>query len=91
MLNPVSVTSDGVRLFVTDLGFNRVLVWNSIPTSNTAPADFALGQPDLASAVPNNAYTVDSERRANAGSVHRIERHRHQRQSDVSRSPAMPL
>ncbi len=60
MLNPVSVTSDGVRLYVTDLGFNRVLVWNSIPNSNTAPADFALGQPNLASAVPNNAYTVDA-------------------------------
>lgn len=30
MLNPVAVTSDGVRLYVTDLGHNRVLVWNSI-------------------------------------------------------------
>src|SRR5262249_30492771 len=34
MLNPVSVTSDGVRLYVTDLGHNRVLIWNRIPTSN---------------------------------------------------------
>ena len=32
LLNPVSVTSDGVHLFVTDLGYNRVLIWNSIPT-----------------------------------------------------------
>src|SRR4051812_11874778 len=47
MLNPVAVSSDGIRLFVTDLGNNRVLVWNSIPTSNAAAADFALGQPDL--------------------------------------------
>ena len=39
MLNPVSVTSDGVHLFVTDLGYNRVLIWNSIPTANDAPAD----------------------------------------------------
>jgi uncharacterized protein (TIGR03437 family) len=60
MLNPVSVSSDGVRLFVTDLGYNRVLVWNSIPTANTAPADFALGQPNLTSAIPNNAYTADA-------------------------------
>jgi DNA-binding beta-propeller fold protein YncE len=50
MLNPVSVTSDGARLYVTDLGHNRVLIWNSIPTSNNQPADIVLGQPDLTSA-----------------------------------------
>ncbi|MBI1786818.1 MAG: hypothetical protein HYR60_04595 [Acidobacteria bacterium] len=55
MLNPVSVTSDGVHLFVTDLGHNRVLVWNSIPTRNQTPADLALGQPDVTSAIPNNS------------------------------------
>lgn len=60
MLNPVAVTSDGVRLFVSDLGYNRVLVWNSIPTSNGAPADFALGQPNLTSSTANNAYTTDA-------------------------------
>ena len=60
MLNPVSVTSDGVRLFVTDLGYNRVLVWNSIPSANDAPADFALGQPDLTSSFANNAYSTDA-------------------------------
>jgi hypothetical protein len=53
------VTSDGVRLFVTDLGYNRVLVWNTIPTTNNAPADLALGQPDLNSSLPNNSYTPD--------------------------------
>jgi hypothetical protein len=55
MLNPVSVTSDGVRLYVTDLGHNRVLIWNSIPTRNQAPADLAIGQPDMTSADPNNS------------------------------------
>jgi uncharacterized protein (TIGR03437 family) len=57
MLSPVSVTSDGIRLFVTDLGFNRVLIFNSIPTANGAPADVVLGQPDMVSSVANNAYT----------------------------------
>jgi len=57
MLSPVSVTSDGTRLFVTDLGFNRVLIFNSIPTTNGASADVALGQPDLVSSVANNAFT----------------------------------
>ena len=54
MLNPVSVTSDGVRLFVADLGHNRVLIWNSIPTRNAQPADVVFGQPDFASGVANN-------------------------------------
>ncbi len=57
LLNPVSVTSDGVRLYVTDLGYNRVLIWNSIPTTNGAPADVVIGQPDMVSAIANNAYT----------------------------------
>src|SRR5205807_7521817 len=60
LLNPVSVTSDGVRLFVTDLGHNRVMVWNSIPSTNNAPADFAIGQPDLTSSSPNNGFTADT-------------------------------
>jgi len=57
LLNPISVTSDGLRLYVTDLGHNRVLIWNSLPTKNAQPADVALGQPDLTSAIPNNAFT----------------------------------
>ena len=60
MLNPVSVTSDGQRLFVTDLGYNRVLIWNAIPTSNGAAASVAVGQPDLVSSIANNGYTVDT-------------------------------
>jgi uncharacterized protein (TIGR03437 family) len=54
MLNPVSVTSDGTRLFVADLGFNRVLIWNSIPTSMDQAADVVIGQPDMTSSKANN-------------------------------------
>lgn len=57
MLNPVSVTSDGVRLFVTDLGYNRVLIWNAIPTTSDAPANLVLGQPDMTGSIADNAYT----------------------------------
>ena len=57
LLNPVSVTSDGVRLYVTDLGHNRVLIWNSIPTQTQQPADVVLGQPDMVSSIPDNAFT----------------------------------
>ena len=60
MLNPVAVSSDGTRLFVTDLGYNRILIWNTIPTSNAAPADVVIGQPDMVSGAANNGYSTPS-------------------------------
>jgi hypothetical protein len=60
LLNPTSVTSDGARLFVSDLGYNRVLIWNSIPTTNDAPADVEIGQPDMNSSIPNNGFSQTS-------------------------------
>jgi uncharacterized protein (TIGR03437 family) len=57
MFSPVSVTSDGQHLFVTDLGHNRVLIWNSIPTQNQQAADVEIGQPNMTSEPPNNAFT----------------------------------
>ena len=60
MQTPVSVTTDGTHLFVSDLAQNRVLIWNSIPTSNGAPADVEVGQPDMSSAATNNAVRYNS-------------------------------
>ncbi|HEY9141418.1 MAG TPA: hypothetical protein VIN93_11025 [Bryobacteraceae bacterium] len=57
MLDPVSVTSDGTHMFVADLGYNRVLIWNSIPTSNGVAADVEIGQPNMTSSVADNAYS----------------------------------
>jgi uncharacterized protein (TIGR03437 family) len=54
MLNPVSVTSDGIHLFVSDLGFNRVLIWKSIPTANGQNADVEVGQKDFTTAIAND-------------------------------------
>jgi uncharacterized protein (TIGR03437 family) len=54
MLNPVSVTSDGVHMFVADLGYNRVLIWNSIPTQNGKPADVEVGQVNFTNTIPND-------------------------------------
>ncbi len=54
LYEPVSVTSDGTRLFVTDLGNNRVLIWNSIPTSNQQAADVELGQLNMTSSIAND-------------------------------------
>jgi len=54
MLNPVSVTSDGVHVFVADLGDNRVLIWNSIPTQNGKPADVEVGQVNFTNTIAND-------------------------------------
>jgi uncharacterized protein (TIGR03437 family) len=59
LLTPVSVTSDGIRLYVADLGHNRVLIWNNIPTQNQQPADLVIGQPDMQSATANNSVKID--------------------------------
>jgi uncharacterized protein (TIGR03437 family) len=53
LLSPVSVTSDGQRLYVADLGFNRVLIWNSIPTANQQSADVEIGQTDFTQSLSN--------------------------------------
>jgi uncharacterized repeat protein (TIGR01451 family) len=54
--NGVFVSADG-RLFVVD-GFNhRVMIWNSIPTTNGAPADVVLGQPNFTSSAPATSAT----------------------------------
>lgn len=58
LLTPTSVSSDGTRLFVTDLGLNRVLIWNSIPTRNRQAADVVIGQPDMASSLSNNVVAL---------------------------------
>jgi len=49
LFSPVSVTSDGTRLYVTDLGHHRVLIWNSIPTQNQQAADVVVGQQNMTS------------------------------------------
>jgi len=49
MDHPRSVWSDGARLIVADANNNRVLIWNSFPTSSTQPADLVVGQNDFTS------------------------------------------
>jgi hypothetical protein len=54
MNDPHAVASDGTRIAVTDQNNNRVLIWNSIPTTTPAPpADVVLGQPDFTTSTAN--------------------------------------
>ena len=45
--NPWGAFTDGTRLLIADSTNNRVLVYNQLPTSNNAPADIVIGQPDM--------------------------------------------
>ena len=50
---PHGAYSDGTRFYVADYTDNRVLIWNSIPTSNLQPPNIVLGQPTMDSTVAN--------------------------------------
>jgi uncharacterized protein (TIGR03437 family) len=51
LIEPVSVAFDGKHLFVGDGALHRVLIWNSLPSSDGQPADAVLGQQNFASAT----------------------------------------
>jgi len=57
-----AVWSNGTKLVVADSFNNRVLIWNSIPTTNGAPADVVVGQADFtsfAAPFPPTAQSLD--------------------------------
>lgn len=49
----LNVTSDD-KLLISDYNNHRVLIYNSIPTTNGAAADFVIGQPNFTSNTLNN-------------------------------------
>jgi hypothetical protein len=64
------------RLIVTDGINHRVLIWNSIPTSNGTPADLVLGQPNLTSSTANNggisARTMNTPSQVTSDGTHLV-------------------
>jgi hypothetical protein len=53
VMAPVDLWTDGTRLVVADVDFERVLIWNSFPTTTFQPADLVLGQSDFTGKWPN--------------------------------------
>lgn len=60
---PTSVAVSQGKLLVADGSNQRVLIWNSLPTSNYQGADVVVGQPDF-----THAYTSTSSLQLNAPS-----------------------
>jgi len=58
--NPNKLATDGTRLFVVDNKNNRVLVWNTLPTSNNTAADLVLGQPNFSTRDSNPNGTLSA-------------------------------
>ena len=51
--NPTAVATDGRVLAVADTDNNRVLIWNSIPTTPGVSANIVIGQPDFTATTIN--------------------------------------
>ena len=58
LAQPEGVFSNGTEVFVTDSANNRVLIWNTWPTTNKQPADLVLGQPDFTTAGTGTTATT---------------------------------
>ncbi len=58
--NPSVVLSNGIEMAVVDFSNNRVLFFYQIPTTNGAPADVVLGQPDFNSGTANAGGTTSA-------------------------------
>lgn len=54
---PNHLWTDGTKIIVADKNNNRVLIWNSWPTTNGQAADVVLGQPDFTSSGPATTQT----------------------------------
>jgi hypothetical protein len=57
---PNGILRIGNKLVVADVSNNRVLIWNSIPTSSAQHADIVLGQPDLLTTAANPMGVVSA-------------------------------
>ena len=55
---PAGVFYDGQRLFISDNGNNRVLVYNSLPVTNNAPAAVVIGQQNFTSSLANQGLSA---------------------------------
>ena len=58
MKYPGDVWTDGHLLIVADAGNNRLLIWNTFPTSNQQAANVVLGQTSFSGALANQGGSV---------------------------------
>ncbi len=57
MTNPNDVSIIKDKVYVADLGNHRILIWNSIPTTNGTSADLVIGQQTLTATSPDQGLS----------------------------------
>ncbi len=67
--SPQSVASDGTRLFLSDSGNHRVLIWNRMPPDGQTPPDVVLGQADFVANVVNAGGVVSASTMSNPSGI----------------------
>jgi len=82
MFGPQTVVIYQGKLLVVDWNYNRVLIWNSLPTTTQAPADVVVGQPDMTNSAsgctnstlanPESIAVVNGSLIVADGSNHRV-------------------
>jgi hypothetical protein len=55
---PRQAFSDGTRFFVGDMGNNRILIWDTIPTRNQTFPDIVLGQASMITSTNGSTATT---------------------------------
>ncbi len=58
--NPQSAATDGTRLFLSDTGNHRVLIWNRMPQDGQTPPDVVLGQVNFTDDVANAGGAISA-------------------------------
>ncbi|PJA12744.1 hypothetical protein CO112_03590 [Candidatus Dojkabacteria bacterium CG_4_9_14_3_um_filter_150_Dojkabacteria_WS6_41_13] len=66
---PFSMQIVNGKLIVADRGNNRILIYNSVPTTNNASADIVIGQPNTTSNTVNNGGISASSLNAARGYI----------------------
>lgn len=61
--NPTAVFVDRGRMYIIDSGNHRILVYNSVPTTNHVKADFVIGQVDFKTIGANHGNTFNTNPR----------------------------
>jgi hypothetical protein len=64
---PQDIASDGIKLIISDYGYNRILIFNTLPTINDASANVVIGQPDMISGVMNQGGSAAANTLAHPG------------------------
>ena len=68
----VSVSASGI-MFITDLMNHRVLIFNAVPQTNGAAANYVIGQPGFTTGVFNNGTLVAAARLNNPAAASMIQ------------------